>query len=121
MAMLASDPPDVSHVPAVLAHGQPTLASDLALLFGAHGRKTTAALLLTPSAGFRSCGAATLSSTRGRSASLGAATLGTAAGLIVLVEILVHCSAAGRGTAPGGALPLRLFRQNTRVAACATT
>jgi len=118
MAVLATHAADIGHVPPIAAHGQPTFAGNLALLFRAHGRKPAPALLCPSGFGFR-CPAP---SHRALPTVAGAPGLGTAAGasalrrraaarLIAFFGLLSHSTAAAAGlrASAGGALTIGLF------------
>jgi len=123
VAVLPTNTADVSHMTAISAHGQSTLARNLALLFGAHGRET-APTLFPAALGFGACAPASRSRPRSparlRCAPARGAFLGTAGARLAGRFIL--CGHGGPasvrlGATAGGALPIRLFGLDSRRAA----
>jgi hypothetical protein len=96
--MLAADPADIGHVPAISADGQAAFSGDLPLLFRAHRSETAAALL--PAFGFGSGSPA-----GGCWSTGGAPSLGSAAGASALAAAPVLAFAFFHAAAPAGPSP----------------
>jgi len=120
MAVLATDPPDVGHVPSVPANRQAALACDFALLLRAHRGKAAAALFLTASLGLRTGSTTGHLAGACRAPGLATATAltGASAGLSAafgVARLLFHDGSipAGLRAAAGSALAVRFFGLNT--------